>query len=53
MSSRFNRISIYALNKKDPDAIRCSSRPAILAMTTLCMARTTRLWTVGSWTRPV
>ena len=34
-------------------AIRCSSRPAILAMTTLCMARTTRLWTVGSWTRPV
>ena len=31
----------------------CSSRPVILAMTTPCMARTTRLWMAGSWTRPV
>lgn len=31
----------------------CSSRPVIPAMTTPCTARTIKLWTAGSWTRPV
>ena len=31
----------------------CSSRPVIPAMTTLCMTRTTRLWTEANWTHPV
>ncbi len=34
-------------------AIRCSSRPAIPAMTTPCMARIIRLWTAANWTHPV